>query len=226
LKLVGATGVSGSAIAGLPGIAAGSSSIPANTSGSIDSSDWDQFESYYKQQEYGGTNTNSVSPNKIAPPGNLSIPNPTGFPFDACAQLPNGDKLCVSSFEEGTVEYYDCAGRELFTFGQDIAKESLSVTGDLTIEWTSSVWIGIDSDRCVWVGISSAGQEECSKVSCPTNPTGTIADQKNVYTQIASDIVDAVASFEETDLVATTAAGVATGAFAAGGYRIGIKQVY
>jgi hypothetical protein len=225
LKLVGATGVSGAAITRFPGIASASSpSIPASTSGYINSSDWDTFEAYHKQQEYDGTNTNSINPDGIAIPDNFAIPNPTSIPFDVCAQLPDGEQLCISTFEPGATEFHDCAGRELFTVGQDIVKESISVDGEFTVEWSVEVWIGIDSDGCVWLGMSSGGQEECSMQYCPVTPTTTVADQKEDTNQMATEIADELIAHGGTAMVAGSAAAVAAGAIAAGSGRIALDK--
>jgi hypothetical protein len=71
------------------------------------------------------------------------------------------------------------------------------------------VWIGIDSDGCIWVGVNSAGQEECSKQYCPPEPISSVADQKEETSDTGIEIVDTIRSNEGDILVVGGAAAVA-----------------
>lgn len=219
LKIVGTTSA---AVAGVSGTAAASTDIPAGTDGTIEDSNWSEFETYHKDQTY----TDTIEPDRIAAPGELSIPNPTSYGFDICAQLPSGDSLCITSFNEGVEQYYDCAGRNLVTFGQDIVKENVNLdNGDVTVEWSVDVWIGVDSNGCLWSGTSAGGQEQCSKVTCTDwfDDTKTIADQKSEWSDAGSGFADEIAALKQTEVSSGSATATALGVGGAGAAALAIK---
>jgi len=223
LKIVGTTSA---AIAGVSGTAVASTDIPADTGGTIEDSNWSEFETYHKDQTYTDTDSDTVEPDRIAPPGELSIPNPTSYGFDICAQLPSGDSLCITSFNEGVEQYYDCAGRNLVTFGQDIVKENVNLdNGDVTVEWSVDVWIGVDSNGCLWCGTSAGGQEQCSKVTCTDwfDDTKTIADQKSEWSDAGSGLVDEIAALKQTEVSSGSATATALGVGTVGAAYLALR---
>lgn len=151
----------------------------AATTATIADGPWNDYEPWQKDRLDTCNQSGCISPGST-----VYVPNPHVFGFDLCVETSAGE-LCVSMSNQLTSSYYDCAGRELWTESADITKYEYGY-----IEWSQSVWLGLDSNDCVWIGLQS-GAEACRKLGCKAyDPDHTIWDIRYFLDDIAPEIID------------------------------------
>lgn len=123
----------------------------------------------------------------ISPNTTINIPNPGSFGFAICVDTDFGE-VCISQDENLTHDYYNCAGRELWSAGVTITKYEYG-----SIVWTQSAWLGVDNSGCWWIGLDSgAGETACQQLGCPSGYSSddTIWDLRYFLDTVATDTVD------------------------------------
>lgn len=135
----------------------------AAANATISDTAWNDYEPWQKDQIDTCTEDGCISPNST-----IHIPNPESLGFDICVDTGDGE-VCVSMDSQLTADYYQCAGQDIWAAGAEIEN---FVNG--TFVWSVSVWLGVDSDDCLWIGMDT-GEAACEKLGCPgtydSNPT-------------------------------------------------------
>jgi len=90
-----------------------------------------------------------------------------------------------------TSSYYDCAGQDLWTAAADITNYEYG-----SVDWSQSVWLGVDSNDCLWIGLES-GVEVCKKLGCPEeyDSDHTIWDVRHFLDDVAPGIIEFIQDY-------------------------------
>jgi hypothetical protein len=190
-SITGAGVLSGIGVSGLSSSVSARTITPEDT-GEISDGEWDNFEKYSNNRYSGSApSTAGPSPDRIAT-GDVAfrLPNPVKLGFDVCAQLQNGNQLCLSNFAVGERSYVDCAGKKLTQYGLGIESLALQPNGTFELSWSAKAWLGFDSSGCVWVGTGAAWENSCTKVGCDELPNVSVAldDVKDKAWNFGEDI--------------------------------------
>jgi hypothetical protein len=140
-------------------------SSSAKAASTISDSSWADYEPWQEDRVITCGSGGCLSPDSQG----VQVPNPKNLGFSICTDAGSGE-ICSDMGSSLVAESKDCAG------GQTIynAEFTVTKTENGAIEWSQTVWIGVDSFGCGWVGVDSgAGEEACTQVECPTTYSTT-----------------------------------------------------